>query len=55
VEDDIDASEVTCEIIATKIEPTSNSRPHAYFTEYLMCVTENPTQEYDENPESSSF
>jgi hypothetical protein len=28
--------------MAIKIEPTSNSRPHAHFTEHLMCVTENP-------------
>jgi hypothetical protein len=34
------ASKITCEIMATKIESTSNSRPHVYFTEYLVCVIE---------------
>jgi hypothetical protein len=37
----IDASKVTCETMVAKIKSTSNSRPHTYFTEYLVGVTEN--------------
>jgi hypothetical protein len=51
----LDASNVTCETRVTKIEPISNSRPHAHFTEHLVCVIENPPQEYDENLKSSSL
>jgi hypothetical protein len=28
--------------MTTKIEPTRNSKPHAYFTEHLLCVTDKP-------------
>jgi hypothetical protein len=30
----------------------SHSIPHAYFTEYLMSVTENSPQEYNYNPKN---
>jgi hypothetical protein len=48
------ASKITCEIMATKIESTSNSRPHVYFTEYLMCVIEKSQKKRDKNYENSS-
>jgi hypothetical protein len=44
----LDANKATCEILASKIEPTSNSKPHA-FTEYLVCMTDKPPQEYDKS------
>jgi hypothetical protein len=38
----IDANKVMCQTMTTKIEPISNSRPHAHFTEHLVCVIEKP-------------
>jgi hypothetical protein len=29
--------------------------PRTYFTEHLVGVTENPPQEYEENPKNSSL
>jgi hypothetical protein len=51
----IDASKVTSETIANKIEPTNNSRPHTHFTKHLVCGSENPLQKYDKNPNNSSL
>jgi hypothetical protein len=55
VETLINASEVTCETSVNKIIKQSDSMPYAYFTEHLVDVTENPPQEYDENPKHSSL
>jgi hypothetical protein len=46
-----DANKVTCESSTNKIDPTSNSESHTYFIEHRVCVTENSSQKYDENPE----
>jgi hypothetical protein len=42
VETLVNTIKVTWETMTTKIEPTSNSRPHAHFSEHLVCVIENP-------------
>jgi hypothetical protein len=39
----------------TKNEPRGNSRPYAHVTEHLVCLTENPPQEYNKNRENSNL
>jgi hypothetical protein len=51
----LDASKIPCEIMTTKNKPTSNSRPHTYFTEHLMCVADKPTQEHNGHEKNSSL
>jgi hypothetical protein len=50
-----DANKVMRESSTTKIDPISNSEPHTYFTEHLVCMTQNSPQEYDENQKNSSL
>jgi hypothetical protein len=45
----IDASKVTYDTMTTKIEPMDNSRPHAHFTDHLVCVTKSPSQEHNKH------
>jgi hypothetical protein len=33
----------------TKIKSMGNSRAHAHFTKHLVCVIENPSQEYNKH------
>jgi hypothetical protein len=51
----IDISKVTCETKAIKIEPTSNSKTHAYFTEHLVCVTEKHHKSVMRNQKTQTF
>jgi hypothetical protein len=47
------ASRATCEISVNKIDKQSNLKPHAYFTEHLICMTEKPPQILNKNNEEN--
>jgi hypothetical protein len=51
----INVSKVTCETKTTKIEPMSNSKPHAYFTEHLVCVIEKHHKNATRNQKTRAF
>jgi hypothetical protein len=51
----INVSKVTCETKTTKIEPMSNSKPHAYFIEHLVCVIEKHHKNATRNQKTQAF
>jgi hypothetical protein len=45
----LDTSKAVYETSESKNQTNKQLKAYAHFTEHLMCVTENPPQEYNKN------